>query len=204
MHDFCVCKTWTLVPCLALAMAAGVSSMSLAQDLHPSRRPSPMGMARIELDGAYVRVVYSRPYKRGRENIFGTAQEEALVPYGELWRLGANEATEITTTHDLVVGDGTLAAGTYSLFATPGAESWTIHFNSELGLFGTAKPNPETGRFEEAYRGQNDVLVVTVPVNTLEEEVDQLTFSFEAVEGGAHMVIQWITTEVRVPMKRAP
>lgn len=78
--------------------------LAWAQDLHPSRRPSPMGMARITVDDTYIRVVYSRPYKRGRENIFGTKESEALVPFGEIWRTGANEATEITLTGDVMVG----------------------------------------------------------------------------------------------------
>ena len=122
-----------------VALAALVlPEIAAAQDLHPSRRPSPMAMARTHVGDAYVRVVYSRPYLRGRDNIFGTAESEALVPFGQIWRTGANEATEITTTKDLKIGDQVLPAGTYSLFTTPGAESWKVHFNSRLGLSGTA------------------------------------------------------------------
>ena len=80
-------------------------------------------MARITLGDAYVRVVYSRPYKRGRNNIFGTKESGAIVPYGERWRTGANEATEITVTKDVLVAGQKLAAGTYSLSTTPGAAS---------------------------------------------------------------------------------
>jgi hypothetical protein len=107
-----------------------------------------MAMARTMIEDTYVRVVYSRPYKRGRENIFGAADSGALVPYGERWRTGANEATEITLTGDLEVGGRSLAAGNYSLTTTPSAESWTVHFNSALGLNGNARQNPETGAFE--------------------------------------------------------
>jgi len=108
-----------------VAAALLAPAIAPAQDLHPSRRPSPMGMARIMLDGdAYVRVVYGRPYKRGRENIFGSTESKALVPYGERWRTGANEATEITVTKDVLVGGKKLAAGTYSLCTTPGADGW--------------------------------------------------------------------------------
>ena len=60
-----------------------------------------------------------------------------MVPYGEVWRTGANEATEITVTKDVLIGGKKLAAGTYSLFTTPGADSWKFHFNSLLGLDGT-------------------------------------------------------------------
>lgn len=188
----------------ACAAALAASSLVQAQDLHPSRRSSPMGMARITLDdGTYVRVVYSRPYKRGRDNIFGTKESEALVPFGELWRTGANEATEITVTGDVMVGETRLPAGTYSLFTTPGPEQWTFHFNSALGLSGTFARNPETGQFESAYKAEDDVVTLTVPAGKTEEEVDQLTISFEEVEGGAHMVLRWILTEVRVPVKPA-
>lgn len=193
--------TWILTTLLMALMLA--PTLLSAQDLHPSRRPSPMGMARIDLDGTYVRVVYSRPYQRGRDNIFGTEESEALVPYGKIWRTGANEATEMTITGDLRIGGETLPAGTYSVFSTPGATNWTIHFNSALGLSGTARYNPETEKFEEGYLPENDVLVVEATPGTVEEEVDQFTISFESTDEGADMVWRWITTEIRVPVKTA-
>lgn len=171
-----------------------------AQDLHPSRRPSPMGMARITLGDTYVRVVYSRPYKRGRDNIFGTEDSGALVPYGKIWRTGANEATEITLTGDVKVAGEALPAGTYSLFTTPGPESWTIHFNGELGLSGTGRFDSEAG-FQAVDIPATDALAVEVPVGSTEEEVDQLTISFEATgDSSADMILRWINTEVRVPI----
>lgn len=181
---------------LAVALAAAavlVPCLAEAQDLHPSRRPSPMGMARITLDdGTYVRVVYSRPYKRGRDNIFGTEESGALVPFDKVWRTGANEATEITVTGDVLFGGERLAAGTYSLFTTPGAESWQIHVNTVLGTSGTRD-----------YKSENDAVSVTVPSGSLEEEVDQFTISFEKTDGGADMVLAWIQTTVRVPIRPA-
>lgn len=175
-----------------------------AQDLHPSRRPSPMGMARIELGDAYVRIVYSRPYQRGRDNIFGTAESGALVPFGQAWRTGANEATEITVTRDVVFGDaGTLPAGTYSIYSVPGAESWSIHFNSALGMTGTMRQDEESDEMVPAYDPADDVLVVEATPTKLEEIVDQFTISFEETEGGADMVWQWIDTEIRVPIRVA-
>jgi hypothetical protein len=185
----------------ALALAALVPVAAAAQDLHPSRRPSPLGVARITLGDAYVKVVYSRPYKRDRDNIFGTAESKALVPFGERWRTGANEATEITTTRDLVIAGQKLPAGTYSLFTTPGADSWKVHFNSKLGLSGTGYFFPEEQRFEPVELAPTDVVTVEVPVKTLEEkdEVDQFTISFAKTDAGAEMVLAWIRTEVRVP-----
>jgi hypothetical protein len=197
---------------LVLALICLVATVApvVAQDLHPSRRPSPMAMARVTLDGGvYVRVVYSRPYLRGRDNIFGTKESEALVPLGKLWRTGANEATEITVTGDVMVGDAKLAAGTYSVFSTPGTESWEIHFNTALGLSGSFGRNPETGEFESMYKAENNAASVKVPAGVYkpgegdDEEVDQFTIAFEKVDGGAHMVMRWQKTEVRVPFKLA-
>jgi len=181
---------------LALVLAALATlllpDLAAAQDLHPSRRPSPMGVARVKLgDGAaYVKVVYSRPYERGRDNVFGTVDSGALVPYGKLWRTGANEATEITTTADLTFGGVALPAGTYSLFTTPGAERWTVHVNSAVGGNGT-----------QGYDAANDVVAVEVVPGACDEEVDQFTISFDSEEGGGtDLVLAWITTEVRVPI----
>lgn len=203
-------KTLTISAlCFGLVVTL-LPEMLAAQDLHESRRPSPMGMARTTLDGgAYVRIVYSRPYLRGRDNIFGTEESEALVPFGKIWRTGANEATEITVTDDVLFGDKKLPAGTYSLFTTPGEKEWTIHVNSALGLSGTFAPNPETGQFEMAYKSENDVVTATAAVASPktedgeDKEVDQLTISFEDVEEGVHLVIQWADAEVRVPVKPA-
>jgi hypothetical protein len=183
-----------------LAVVALMPQPAQAQDLHPSRRPSPMGMARINLDDAYVRVVYSRPYLRGRDNIFGTKESEALVPFGEVWRTGANEASEITVTRDVTVGGEPLPAGTYSLFTTPGAESWKIHFNSALGLSGAGIF--ADGQFTPVDLAATEVLTVEAPVTALAEddEVDQFTISFDATEAGADMLLRWHRTEVRVPV----
>lgn len=174
--------------------------LAAAQDLHSSRRPSPMGTARITLADTYVRVVYSRPYKRGRDTIFGTEDSGALVPYGKIWRTGANEATEITATGDLLVGGAELAAGTYSIFTTPGETTWQIHFNSSLGLSGTGSFNPETRKFVPADLPATDVLVLEAEAGSLEEEVDQFTIALEPTDQGAKMCLRWITTEVCLPV----
>lgn len=184
---------------LSLAAASLCVGSTLAQDLHPSRRPSPMGMARITLEDTYLRVVYSRPYKRGRDNIFGTKESGALVPFGEIWRTGANEATEITITGDVMVGDKRLPAGTYSLFTNPGPEVWTVHFNSALGLSGTGRFDADTQQFQAVDLAATDVLVFSAAARALEEEVDQFTIAFEPRNGGADMCLRWITTEACVP-----
>jgi hypothetical protein len=190
-------------PTYVAALVAAALALPIAitaQDLHPSRRPSPMGMARITLGDAYVRVVYSRPYKRERNNIFGTKESGAVVPYGERWRTGANEATEITVTRDVMIGGQKLAAGTYSVSTTPGPDTWKVHFNSKLGLDGLGTFANNT--FTPVELAPTDVLVVSAPATQLAEdkEVDQLTFDFEKKGTGADLVLRWIRTEVRLPI----
>ncbi len=193
----------------AAAIAAAVSTLApsflAAQDLHPSRRKSPLGMARTMVGDAYVKVTYGQPYKRDRDNIFGTKESGAVVPYGEIWRTGANEATEITLTKDMMIGGQKLPAGTYSLFTTPGAESWKFHFNSLLGLDGTGYYDPVAEKFTPADLPKTDVLVVEAKPTLLAaaSEVDQLTFAFEKREAGADLVLRWIRTEVRLPVAAA-
>ena len=196
----------TLMPrmlVVALAVAVVVPAISLAQDLHPSRRPSPLGWSRITLGDTYVSVVYGRPYKRGRNNIFGSKESGAIVPFGERWRTGANEATEITLTGNVLVGGKPLRAGTYSVSTTPGADAWTVHFNSRLGLdgLGTFSDN----KFTPIEMAPTDVLVVTAKPTQLpaDKEVDQFTIDFERTSSGADMVLRWIRTEVRVPIQLA-
>lgn len=176
---------------------------AIAQDLHPSRRPSPLGWARTTIGDAYVSVVYGRPYKRGRNNIFGTKDSGAIVPYGERWRTGANEATEITLTRDLLVAGKRLAAGTYSLFTTPGADNWAVHFNSRLGLDGLGVF--ADNKLTPVDLPPTDVLTVSVKPTQLPEdkEVDQFTIEFERTATGTDLVLRWIRTEVRVPLAPA-
>ncbi len=189
---------------IAAAAAAAVLAPAVvsAQDLHPSRRKSPLGMERIMVGDAYVKVTYGQPYKRDRDNIFGTKESGAVVPYGEVWRTGANEATEVTVTKDVMIAGKKLAAGTYSLFTTPGAESWKFHFNSLLGLDGTGHFDAVAQKFTPADLPKSEVLVVDAKPVALAaaNEVDQLTIEFEKTATGADMVLRWILTEVRLPI----
>jgi hypothetical protein len=179
-----------IAKCLIIVCAIAIFSPleAFAQDLHPSRRPSPLGFSRTMVGDAYVSVIYGRPYKRGRNNIFGSKDANALVPFGERWRTGANEATEITVTRDIMVAN---------------ADSWAIHFNSRLGLdgMGTFVDN----KFTPVDLGPTDVLTVQAKPAQLPEdkEVDQFTIEFVSTGSGADMVLRWIRTEVRIPLSSA-
>lgn len=187
------------VTAAGLLLAGGVE----AQDLHPSRRPSPVGIASTHLGDTYVKVTYGRPYVRDR-SIFGPAADsvEHLVPFGRIWRTGANEATEITLTGPLRVAGEPLAAGTYAVFTEPGADRWVVHFSPQLGLDGTGRLGPDGSFTPDVYDPEQDVLVVEVPASALAEPVDQLTLEFEPADAGADLVLTWETTEVRIPLAR--
>ncbi|MEQ9413416.1 MAG: DUF2911 domain-containing protein, partial [Cyclobacteriaceae bacterium] len=93
------------------------------------QRTSPLSITTSRYKDTYVKIVYSQPQKKGRA-IFGK-----LVPYGKVWRTGANEATEITITGDILVDGKELKAGTYSIFTIPNENTWTVIFNTDLGLW---------------------------------------------------------------------
>lgn len=150
----------------------------------PAPRQSPGALAYTTLpNGTYLKVTYHSPRKQGRP-IFGQ-----LVPYGEVWRLGANEATELTTTGDVNFGGRTLAAGTYSLAAIPGESAWTVIVNRALGQWGAY-----------SYDQNADVMRVEVPVARLDSSFEAFTIRFDPAEGGADLVIAWDQTQVTVPV----
>jgi hypothetical protein len=95
-----------------------------------SKRPSPPATATGKIGEASITIDYSSPSVKGRK-IFG-----GILPYGKVWRAGANEATMFQTDKDIIVEGKKLPAGKYSFFATPGENEWTIFFNSEAGQWG--------------------------------------------------------------------
>ncbi len=134
-----------------------------------------------------IRVFYNRPYKKGRD-IFG-----GLVPYDEVWRTGANEATTFENNKDILIDGRTLKKGKYSLWTIPGKESWNIIFNSEHGQWGI-------GSDGEANRNAaKDVLAIDVIAVQQERVFEQFTISFERVGEDAEMVLMWDKTLVAMP-----
>jgi hypothetical protein len=155
------------------------SSLVMAQEaLVP--RPSPLASVSARYKDTYVRIVYSQPQKHGRQ-IFG-----ALVPFGQIWRTGANEATELVTTRDVQVNGKPLKAGTYSLFTIPEKDHWTIIFNSDLGQWGAYNYNPKM-----------DVLRLDVPVQAIPGIVyEPFTIVAEEKNDKADIALLWDTTKV--------
>jgi len=149
-------------------------------------RASPLAIASIRYKEAYLKITYSQPQKLGRE-IFG-----ALVPLGQVWRTGANEATEITTTKDISINGSTLKAGTYSLFSIPDKEKWTIIFNHDLGLWGAYN-----------YNQKMDALRVEVVVKPSPENVvyEPFTIRIDQKTDTAEIFLLWDKTQVSFPIQ---
>jgi hypothetical protein len=133
---------------------------------------------------ALVRVTYSRPAKKGRE-VFGK-----LIPYNEVWRVGANESTEIKFYKDVIIQGRSVKAGTYSLFAIPTAGEWTLILNSDVDYWGAY-----------SYNKANDVLRVIVPVKKSESVIEN--FSIQLMKGNekdAILRLGWDTTLIELPI----
>lgn len=128
-------------------------------------------------------ITYGRPHKSDRE-IFGT-----LVKYGQVWRVGADEATTISFKTDTKFGSDTIAAGTYTLFAITNETEWMLILNSELGQWGAFSYEKNKGK---------DVAKVTIPVEKLDNIVEQLTIRHDTDNN--KLVIEWDTTRVCVPI----
>jgi len=152
-------------------------------------RPSPTETTEFSGNGLDVKVVYSRPYKKGRL-IFGEEKDGALQPYGKYWRLGANEATEITFSKNISFAGKPVSAGTYRMYAVPGATTWKVSLNSELGVFlGVREPDYSL-----------DIAKVDVPAGTADVETEQFVINFSNDSTTVNMDFVWDKAFVRVPI----
>ena len=127
----------------------------------------------------FVRVTYSRPQLKGRT-------VESLTPYGEVWRTGANEATEITFYKDATFGSKSIKAGTYTLFTIPGEREWTIILNSDTNIWGAYDYNEE-----------HDVLRVTVPLEKDKKFIEAFTMAFD---DDSNLYMAWGNLRVAIPI----
>jgi len=168
---------------LSVFLLAGVSHGMAQGPLEP--RPSPMASIAMRYKDTYVKITYSQPQKRGRE-IFGK-----VVPFGKVWRTGANEATEITTTRNIQINGTLLKAGTYSLFTIPEKDKWTVIVNGDVGLWGSYN-----------YNVKQDVMRFDVPTQAITDAVyEPLTLQFDQRNDVASLLIMWDKTKVSIPVK---
>ncbi len=140
-------------------------------------RLSPLEIATVKYESTYIKVTYGRPHKKGRK-IFGD-----LVPYGEVWRTGANEATEITTTKDVIINKKRLRAGTYTLFTIPEKDKWKVIFNSDLGQWGSYNYNPD-----------KNVLEIDAKVSETDVVYEPFTIEFQLQDDKVNFLMIWDKT----------
>jgi hypothetical protein len=141
------------------------------------------GEATGTIDGATLAVDYGRPSKRGRE-IFG-----ALVPWGQVWRTGANRATHLTTDRDLRIGGTPVPAGSYTLFTIPRPDGWTLIVNRRTNITGTA------------HDPAHDLARIEMQTRTLPSVVEDFTVVVD--EAGRALRLQWDRLEASVPIEVA-
>jgi hypothetical protein len=146
--------------------------------------PSPAATFKQQVGITDISVEYSRPSMRGRK-IFG-----GLVPYGEVWRTGANSATKITFSTDVKFGGADVAAGTYALFTIPAEGEWTVILNNVTGQWGSY-----------AYNAANDVTRISVKPTALPNPIDTFSIGVSnlSAEGSATLYLMW--EKVRVPVE---
>src|SRR5882762_5662119 len=168
---------------LVLGLALIISTLLSAQD-DKSKRPSPPATANGKIGGATITIDYSSPSVKGRK-IFG-----GLLPYGTVWRAGANEATLIQSDKDIKVEGKSLPAGKYSLFATPGETEWTVIFNSETGQWGDKRDG--TANLDPS---KNILSVKVKPVKSALNE----KLVYAVTDNG--FVLRWENVEIPVAIK---
>src|SRR5450755_4532985 len=174
---------------LALVSLAS-AQMGMAQD--KSKAPlSPPASAECKFsDGKTIKVDYSSPSVRGRK-IFGEASEKALVPYGEIWRTGANKATTFVTDTNVTVGGKAVAAGSYTLFTIPKADKWTLIINKKTAEWGIP------------YKYEADELGrVDMQVSKTAAPVENFTVAFDQGGSKCTLRMEWESTRASVEISK--
>ncbi|HEY2118254.1 MAG TPA: DUF2911 domain-containing protein [Candidatus Acidoferrum sp.] len=166
--------------CLGLAVLVVACG---AQD--KSKRPSPPATASFDLGGTKITIDYSSPRLKGR-HVGGE-----IAPYGQIWRVGANEATTFVTTGNITVGGTAVPAGSYTIFAVPEKDKWTLVISKKTGEWGTAYPGPS-----------DDLARIPMKVSTLPSSVENFTISFEKTGMGVNLNLDWDTTRASVAISK--
>ena len=162
-----------------------MSAFVFAQNNAQKPPASPPGTAsQTFADGKKVTIDYSRPFAKGRKIMGG------LVPYGQVWRTGANSATSFVTDTDLTVGGTSVPAGKYTLYTLPGDVAWKLIINKQTGQWGTQ------------YDQSQDLARVDMKVGKTSSPVEQFTISFEKSGGdSAKLKLEWENTSATVDVK---
>jgi hypothetical protein len=165
-----------LISCIFLLAIAASAQMDKNQ------RPSPPASAHCKFsDGKTVNVDYSSPRMKGRK-IYG-----GLVPYGQVWRAGANEATTFVTDTDVMVGDKEVPAGSYTLFAIPDQGRWTLIVSKKTGEWGI--PYPGEG---------DDFTRTDMKTSSTDGVVENFTIGFDQKGSACTLHMDWENTRASV------
>jgi Protein of unknown function (DUF2911) len=167
-------------------LTVGMMALLVSAQTDKSKRPSPPAKATCDLGGGKaITVDYSSPRAKGRK-IFGD-----LVPYGEVWRAGANEATTFVTTSDLMVGGTHVPAGSYTIFTIPNKDKWTLIINKKTGEWGIP------------YKYESDELArVDMKVSSTSSAVEDFTIAFDKNAGGCTLRMEWENTRASVEVSK--
>jgi Protein of unknown function (DUF2911) len=169
---------------IALSLMTLIVMASALPQQDKSSRPSPPATADVTLNGKKIAIDYSRPSMRGRK-IMGD-----VVPYGKVWRTGANEATTLTTEANLNIGGADIPAGKYTLYTLPSEGTWKLIINKQTGQWGTV------------YNQDQDLVRVDMQKSQLPQPVEQFTIVFDKADSNsAELAISWENTRVSVPVK---
>ena len=171
---------------LLASLVITLASLACAQ-MDKSKRPSPPASAQCKLpDGKMIKTDYSSPRMKGRK-IYGD-----LVPFGEVWRTGANEATTFVTDANVNVGGKSIPAGSYTLFTVPNQDKWTLIIN---------KKNAEWGI---PYKYEADELArIDMKVSKLPSPVENFTISYAPSGNGCTLQMDWENTRASVDISEA-
>src|SRR5437660_4704685 len=168
---------------LVCLFAIAVCSVSLAQE-NKGQRPSPPAQAQCKFsDGKTITVDYSSPRMKGRK-IFGD-----LVPYGEVWRTGANDATTFVTTASLTAEGKDIPAGNYTIFTVPTQDKWTLIVNKHTGEWGI----PYKYESEELAR-------VPMSVSKTSGPVENFTLNLNQTDGSCTLQMSWEKTQASIKL----
>ena len=159
-----------------------------------AKKHSPQDTVNFQSGALDVQLVYSRPFKKDRL-IFGEKSEDALVPYGEIWRTGANEATQISFSQEVSIQGQELPAGTYTIYTIPNPERWILAINSRTDYWGKSF-------FGSAFKEKQDVMRIELVPEKMEQPTEQFTMDFQGNDKGAKLNITWDRTRVSLPFSQ--
>lgn len=172
--------------CIGLLLCLVVCAAVVVARQDKSNRPSPPAKAECAFGGGKtVTIDYSSPRAKGRK-IYGE-----LVPYGQVWRAGANEATTFVTNADLTVGGTAVPAGSYTIFVVPNADKWTLVISKKTGEWGTPYPGPG-----------EDLARIDMKASKLPSAVENFTIAFDKTGGGCALHMDWETTRASVDIAK--